>query len=150
MDKWQERFIKLANEVASWSKDPDCVVGAVLVSPDKCQVSLGYNGLPRNVLDSEARLGNKEVKNKITVHAELNAIINARCDTRGWTLYCTKTPCHNCATAIIQAGIAIVVVPTPSTESRWFKSNLAALGMFKEVGINVILYSPSSNHVDPR
>lgn len=143
LTKWQTRFVKLAYEVSTWSKDPDCAVGAVVVSPDMSQLSYGYNGFPRGIADTPHRLGNKEVKNRLTVHAEVNAIVNAARDLRGWTLYCTKTPCHNCAAAIIQARISEVVVPKPNTASRWFNSNLAAIGMFKEGGINVVLFEPS-------
>ena len=46
--KWDVRFLKLAHEVASWSKDPSTKVGCVLVKGKKV-VSLGYNGLPMGV-----------------------------------------------------------------------------------------------------
>ena len=49
-EKWDRRFLRLAREVASWSKDPSTKVGAVLVDPlDNTIVSLGYNGFPRRV-----------------------------------------------------------------------------------------------------
>ena len=53
--KWDVRFLKLAHEVASWSKDPSTKVGCVLVKGKKV-VSLGYNGLPMGVEDSIERL----------------------------------------------------------------------------------------------
>ena len=45
-DKWDRRFLKIAREGATWSKDPSTQVGAVIVDPDQRVVSLGYNGPP--------------------------------------------------------------------------------------------------------
>ncbi len=42
-NKWHIRFYQVANLVASWSKDPEAKVGAVVVSPDKSQFISGYN-----------------------------------------------------------------------------------------------------------
>lgn len=117
--KWDQRFINVAKEVASWSKDPSTKVGAVLVSPCRKKVSWGYNGLPSSIADTDERLLNKELKNKLTVHAELNCILNAT-DTIGWTLYVTKPPCIKCAAAIIQANIEVVVCPELDPNSSWF------------------------------
>lgn len=44
--EWDRRFLKIAREVATWSKDPSTQVGAVIVDPDQRVVSLGYNGPP--------------------------------------------------------------------------------------------------------
>ena len=30
-DKWHKRYLKLAQEVASWSKDPSAKIGAVAI-----------------------------------------------------------------------------------------------------------------------
>ena len=49
--KWDTRFLRLAFEVASWSKDHSTKVGAVIIGPDKDPRSFGYNGLPRGVND---------------------------------------------------------------------------------------------------
>ncbi len=129
--KWDKRFITLAKEIASWSKDPSTKVGALLVSPCKKKVSWGYNGLPSGIEDSDIRLKNKELKNQLTVHAELNCILNAT-ETKGYTLYVTKPPCVRCAAAIIQAGIAIVVHPELVEESSWFNDQIMAQNLLTE------------------
>ena len=137
LTKWDERFFKIALEAASWSKDPKTKVGAVLVSPDKREVSWGFNGFPKKLKD-DRRLTSKS-KNCFTVHAELNAILNAKKDLIGWTLYVTKFPCHNCALAISQAGIARLVCPPIDTNSKWKDSNLQALQIFEESNIDVFV-----------
>lgn len=111
--KWDHRFMRMATEAATWSKDPDAKVGVFLVAPDRRQFSCGYNGFPAGVQDDYLGLSNAE-KNELTVHAERNAILNARRDVSGWTLYTTKPPCFECCKDILQAGIARVVVPSES------------------------------------
>lgn len=44
VDKWDIRFMKRAQELASWSKDPSTKVGAVIVK-GKHAVAEGYNGI---------------------------------------------------------------------------------------------------------
>ena len=137
--KWDRRFMGIASsEVSRWSKDPSTKVGCVIVSPDRRQIATGYNGFPAGIDDSLTRLMNKEIKNKLTVHAELNAILNARVDLAGWTLYVTKPPCINCATAIIQAGIKKVVCPPVEQKSSWAKSQAEAWAILTEAGVKVV------------
>ena len=140
--KWDLRFLRLArNEVATWSKDPYGQVGCVIVSPDRRQVAYGYNGFPVGVSDTPERLGDKELKNRLSVHAELNAILNSRRDLTGWTLYVTKTPCHECAMAIIQAGIVRVVSGAPHADSSWHASQVLGEELMTEAGVETVWYS---------
>lgn len=137
MNKWDLRFFRLANEAMTWSKDPHCKVGAVIVSPDARQFSMGYNGLPVGVPDDKELLANKEMKNKLTVHAEVNAVLNSHCNVEGWTMYCTKAPCIDCATTLIQAGIKQLNCPEPATNSSWCEENIIAMDLLKQVHIDV-------------
>ena len=42
--KWHKRYIQLAKEVSTWSKDPSRKIGAVIVG-EHCQIiSQGFNG----------------------------------------------------------------------------------------------------------
>ncbi len=134
MTEWDLRFTRLAAEAASWSKDPDEGVGAVVVSADRRQFSFGYNGLPKGHPDDEATLGNKELKNALTVHAERNAILNCSFPLKGTTLYVTKASCRECMKDIIQSGIARVVYPGVNPDSRWFQNQMAALMLARECG----------------
>ena len=136
MNKWDNRFFELAQTVATWSKDPDSPVGAVLVSPDKRSFSMGYNGFAVAIADDPEVLSSKIRKNQLMIHAEVNAILNARRDLTGWVIYCTRTPCVNCANTIIQAGLVRVVCPAPLKESSWLKENLDALELFTRARID--------------
>lgn len=137
--KWNTRFLWLAHEIGMWSKDPSTKVGSVIINDIGQIVGSGYNGFPRGVLDTENRLTDRPTKYSFTVHAELNAVIMAGERARGAVLYCTLFPCHECAKAIIQAGIKKVVARSPSPEEvqRWGQSFETARTMFYEASVEV-------------
>ena len=135
--KWDIRFLRIASrEVAQWSKDPSTQVGCVIVSPDRRQMTTGYNGFPQGVRDTHERLADRDIKNSLMVHAELNAMLNARTDLTGWTLYVTKPPCMECAKAIIQVGIVRVVCPDIDRTSNWADSHQAGKTILMEAGVS--------------
>lgn len=146
LDKWDHRFIRIANEVQSWSKDPSTKCGCVLVK-DRRILSTGYNGLPANLSDSLTRYQNREYKLATIIHAEKNAIFNAAKNgstTEGSTAYVTWPPCSQCASALIQAGVEKVVCPDPATSpERWMANFKIANELLYEAGVTV-LYSGDS------
>ena len=66
---WTRRYINLAKEIATWSKDPRTKVGAVVVGKEGQILSQGYNGFPRGIEDREERLNDREQKYRYVVHA---------------------------------------------------------------------------------
>ena len=135
--KWDLRFIELAKHVGSWSRDPSTKVGAVIARPDKTVASVGFNGFPRGVEDSEERYTDKPLKYKFICHAEANAILTANERLHGYTLYSTPLyPCHECAKMIIQSGIARVVTK-PLDQGSWSDSNQIARTIFEEAKVSV-------------
>lgn len=134
--EWDGRFMRQALEVATWSKDPEVKVGAIVVSPDKRRVSWGYNGFPRGVHDTKDRLKGAE-RVPLTAHAELNTILNAGCDLSGWTLFVTRPPCLECAKAIIQARISRVVCMALPADSSWHENCKQATSLMREAGLTV-------------
>ena len=135
---WDERFLGLAQHVATWSKDPRTKVGAVLVNETKQVLSVGYNGFPRGVYDCPERYNNRSIKLLFVAHAERNALDNAT-SVEGATLYSTLFPCTDCAKGIIQRGIKRVVTsePSPAQHER-FNCDISAI-MFKEAGVELDL-----------
>ena len=112
MTKWDVRFLELAKQIASWSKDPSTQVGCVVVGPDREIRSTGFNGLPRGIEDSEERLNDREIKYPLICHAEENAIMHAArigISLKECTAYITWPPCTRCARSLIQAGISQIV-----------------------------------------
>jgi len=138
-EKWHIRFMKLALEVASWSKDPSTQVGCVLVRNKKV-LSTGYNGLPKNLSDSLDILHDREKKYELTVHAEVNAVTTAALhgiSTEGATAYVTFNPCSRCAAVLINAGVTSVysyggsIIPT-----RWLENFILASRILAEAGVD--------------
>lgn len=97
----------LADHVAGWSKDPRTQVGAV-VADGKHRPSLGYNGFPPGIRDLSSRLKDYDMKHKLTLHAESNAIHNSGHPVAGQDLYVTYPPCIRCTVEIIRAKIRSV------------------------------------------
>jgi dCMP deaminase len=146
LSKWDLRFLRIAEEVRLWSKDPGTKVGCVLVNERRI-LSTGYNGFPATISDDLERYIDRDFKLSITVHAEANAILNAAKNgtkVEGSTLYVTFPPCSQCASAVIQAGVAKVVCPdAASAPERWRSNFIAANNLFYEAGVQVLYYSDS-------
>lgn len=115
MSRWHERFLALAREVASWSKDPSTKVGAVAVDASRRVLETGYNGPPRGVVDSPDRM-ERPAKYLWTAHAEENLVAHAaRARLEGATVYVTHLCCNACARMLINAGVAKVVIGPGTT-----------------------------------
>lgn len=143
IDKWHLRFLRLAREVASWSKDPSTQVGCVIVDQSRRVVSLGFNGLPAGMRDTAERLLNRDLKLALTIHAEENALLFAGRPVHGCTAFVTRHPCAHCAAKLIQSGIgAVVYLSNPDFDRRW-ADNLAISGqVLAEAGIPVLAITP--------
>lgn len=135
------------------SKDPNTQVGACIAGADKRVVSLGYNGLPDGCSDNEfpwSREGTTlKTKYPFVVHAECNAIYNAREIPEGSTLYCTMHPCNICAQAIIQSHIKkVVYLSNPYAQTD---SVIAACIMFSQAEVETCQYTlVADNDNNPR
>ncbi len=129
MPKWDARFLRLAHEVAKWSKDRSTRVGAVIVGADKTPGPYGYNGFPRLIDDEREDRHDRPTKYDWTEHAERNAIYNAArigMALKGCTIYVTHVPCADCARAIIQVGIRRVVVDAACLKDTGFAERWSA------------------------
>lgn len=149
--RWHSRYLNLALEVSTWSKDPSRKIGAVAVG-DKGQIlSQGYNGFPRGIMDSRTRLEDRPTKYKYVVHAEMNVIYNASYNgvsLAGSTFYVTGLPvCSECAKGLIQVGVKRVIMQDIDSEMRdtWVESWKDTKSMFEEAGINYSFYKRIGN-----
>lgn len=76
--KWSRRFLAVAEELASWSKDPIAPRGAVLVRKDKTVASMGFSGFPKGVSDLPLIQGDQAAREARLLDAESNAILFAQ------------------------------------------------------------------------
>lgn len=142
-DTWMGQARRFAGER---SKDPNTQVGCVIVSSDKVPLVIGYNGVPRGVEDLGTRYAREPLspagrrpKDLWVRHAEENAVSNAAmigARLAGATAYVTHHPCSRCAGALINAGIACVVVGDGTTAMPEEEFIVAAT-MFNEAGVRV-------------
>ena len=123
MDKWDKRFIEMAQFVSSWSScyQEGRQVGAVVVK-DKRVLTTGYNGAPSGIKSCKEKGECLRKKLNIpsgtrqetcfAVHAEQNAICQAAklgISLEGATIYVTHQPCTICTKMIINSGIKKVI-----------------------------------------
>lgn len=134
---WIKKHSDLAHHVAQWSKDPSSKVGAVIADEHGRVLGLGYNGFPRFVNDSPERYNDRDLKLKMVVHAEANAILNSHGDLNKKLLFCTHPCCSNCAGLIIQSGIKMVIYDVPEGDfMKRYADNFALTEqMFNEAGV---------------
>ena len=121
--KWDERFLKMAEEVATWSScfQENRQVGAV-IAKNKRILTTGYNGASAGIMSCKER--GECLRRKLNIpsgtrhevcyatHAEQNAIIQAAkmgISIDGATLYCKHQPCVICSKMIINSGIVRIV-----------------------------------------
>jgi len=147
MNKWDKRFMQMAELVGSWSScfQQNRHVGAIVVK-DKRILTTGYNGAPSGIttcVEREECIRRKENIPSGTrqeycyaVHAEQNAIIQAArlgVSLNGATMYCTHQPCVICARMIINSGIAKLIYKEGYPDEF-------AMRLFNEAGLSVEKY----------
>lgn len=142
---WDCYFISEAYLAAIKSKDPSTQVGAVIVGPDREIRSKGYNGPCRGEDDDNPALYVRPLKYAVCEHAERNAVFNAArigVSTKGCTIYVTFHPCADCARAIVQSGIAEVVLHRefPGSDA-WAQSQGDAAALLQRCGVAVRWWS---------
>jgi dCMP deaminase len=141
MANWDARFLRLALHIAGWSKDPSTQVGCVVVGPDREIRSTGFNGFPRGIADTPARLGDRQKKYPLVCHAEENAIMHAArigVSLKSCSAFVTWPPCTRCARSLIQAGIREIVYPDGlEIPERWREDFAISSEMLQEAAIAV-------------
>ena len=105
LNKYDYLWIDLALRVAELSKDPKTKVGAVLVSKDNRNLSIGYNGFAKGFPDIDKYWLDRELKHSIVIHAEENALAQCTFIKDNAKIYVTHQPCNKCLTLLVNNGI---------------------------------------------
>jgi dCMP deaminase len=97
-------YLSIAKEVSKASYCERSKVGAIIVKDDNI-ISFGYNGTPSG-FDNICEIDGVTIKE--VLHAESNAI--TKCaksyySSKDSIMFCTLSPCFECAKLIIQSGI---------------------------------------------
>lgn len=141
---WDDIHMNCAYLYDMKSKDESTKIGAVVVDDENTVRAIGFNSFPRGINDFMPERQEKPHKYFYFAHAERNSIYNsARTGTglKGCRIYTPWYPCSGCAIAIIQAGIAKVILDGNATDkalnTKWTEEAIASKEMFTEAGVNV-------------
>lgn len=127
--KFVSAYMDTAKRFAQLSTSRKLKVGSIIVKDNRV-ISIGYNGMPSGWSNEcedvdrpawmtweprdDAELGQCRLKSKPEVlHAEANAITKVARSVEsceGAVLFCTHTPCIECAKLIYQSGIKAVYI----------------------------------------
>ena len=103
--KYDKLYMDLAIRIADMSHDTDKKVGSIVVKENNI-LAFGFNGMPSG-MPNECKKQDGSTKREV-IHAESNAICKLAKTTssaEGATMYCTLSPCIECAKLMIQSGI---------------------------------------------
>tara|TARA_R110002050_G_scaffold281980_1_gene429707 strand:- start:309 stop:722 length:414 start_codon:yes stop_codon:yes gene_type:complete len=103
--KYDKLYMDLAIRIADMSHDTDKKVGSIVVKENNI-LAFGFNGMPSG-MPNECKEQDGSTKREV-IHAESNAICKLAKTTssaEGATMYCTLSPCIECAKLMIQSGI---------------------------------------------
>jgi dCMP deaminase len=147
---WDEYFMGVALLAADRSKDPSTQVGACIVDESNRILSTGYNGFPKGCSDDDYPWNRNEnegeTKYPFVVHAELNAILNNRGKSlAGSKIYVALFPCHECAKAIIQAGITEVIFLSDKYKDTVSDAN--SRRMLESAGVKLTKLKPTKKSI---
>lgn len=149
--RWNDRFINLALEVSSWSKDHK-QVGCVIVEQETNKVlSLGFNGMPSWFDDSKLSTLNSYDKGRMITHAEVNALntLTKENYNKDLVMYITKPPCKWCSNFIVNSKTnvkKIYYIPNLNEEFDARYSISESLSILSSNNINVISYNYKKNY----
>lgn len=141
---WDEYFMNIAEITAKRATCFSAEKGAVIVV-NKRIIATGYNGAPKGIKNCVYDIGQCRKRSLgyghgeghhecLAVHAEANAILSAATlgiKIEGGTLYCTHSPCEECAKLIINSGIKNIYY------RHLYESKLSN-ELFKEANIAIV------------
>ena len=146
------KYFKLARYMADlFSKDPNTKVGCILLAAESLHVlSIGYNGMPRGVLEIDSARWERPSKYSYVEHAERNSLYNAcrgGVSTDGCIAVTTVFPCCECCRALIQSGVKTVVTAEPDYDDAQYGPDFnISSGMLTEARVDVVLLRKDEYH----
>lgn len=152
VEKWDRRFVDLAQLISTWSLDPSTKCGAVIVDPFRRIVSTGYNGFAQGMPDIPTNYDDRDEKYSRIIHCEMNALLFARRDLSGHTLYTWPfLSCDRCFVHLAQAGVVRFVAPKPVLSShieRWGPIIAKTKAYASEMGLIAVELEPGRALID--
>ena len=132
---YEDAYVSIADRISALSYDDRIKVGSIIVKDGQI-LSQGWNGMPTG-MPNKTRVDG--VTKPEVIHSEANALMKLAKNgggSNGATIYCTHSPCYNCALLLLQAGITRVVYK----EEYCIKS----IKFLKERGLEVVCIRTSN------
>lgn len=112
-----EYFLNIAREVAKQTTCARRAVGCVVVNVNKKILATGYNGVPRgmphcnegNPCKGANMPSGQGLSDCLSVHAEINALVQCAAVEDIETIYLTVSPCRDCIKVIMNTGATRIV-----------------------------------------
>ena len=107
--RYDNNYISIAHTVAELSADEKIRVGCIIVRGGQI-LSQGWNGTASGMPNRTRDAAGNTLPS--VIHSEANALMKLAKNgggSDGAVIYCTHSPCYDCAKLILQAGIERVV-----------------------------------------
>jgi dCMP deaminase len=112
-----EYFLNIAKEVAKQTTCHRRAVGCVAVNAKKHILATGFNGVPRglphcnegNMCKGAKEPSGKNLSDCLSVHAEINCLVQCKDVDDIQTVYLTVSPCRDCIKVIMNTGATRIV-----------------------------------------
>jgi len=150
-----KELLKRAENIRTTSDDPHVGLGisqgvGCVIYKDGEILSEAANGFPSTIAPHNLQIEPySPLRYDFIEHAERRAIflaLKANKSLESATLYCTRSPCSECARAIVEVGIANVFLSNKITDEKtnymtgekdWRNSQASALRILELSGVNV-------------
>ena len=106
---YDNTYLDIADAVARLSYDEKIRVGSIIVRRGQI-LSQGWNGTPSGMSNNTRNAAGYTLGT--VIHSEANALMKLAKNgggSDGATIYCTHSPCMDCALLLLQAGVTRVV-----------------------------------------
>ena len=141
---WHEYFFKIAEEIKMRSTCHGGMVGCVFVNAERQTIiSSGYNGSPRGLSHcDEVGCDRDELGHcRRTIHAEMNAIIQAARDgasLNNSVVYTTTFTCYNCFKTLVNVGVKKIYYISEYKPEKYFEENKKVRDYAKKLKIKIL------------
>ena len=141
--------LKIAYRLALRSPDNSTQNGALALDDNLHTVGRGWNDFTKGIVPTQELLVRPKKYNFIE-HAERNAIFDCLNNVgRPRILFASWAACADCARAIIQSGIKLLVRHKVDVNHRWAESMVDGDRMMVSAGIKIINYTNPLGDCDP-
>lgn len=142
---WNQYFMGLAHFASLRSHDSQTKVGCVIANERNQVVSMGYNGFPRGIDDSNLPTTRPE-KYPYMVHSEENAISNLTALMgEKLKIFLTHYPCYRCAKLLWQHNIKLWFIEKENLVVSWADEDIKVYNLLVENGLEIVEIETDKN-----